>query len=97
MGDISAQLTELDAIRPWRDMYRAEMNCQVIHDSIHARSGWSREYVLRRGTTDVGYGSVAVGGPWREKPTVYEFFVTPPHRSHVFELFEAFLGAANAI
>ena len=96
MADISAELTELDAIRSWRDMYRAEMNCQVIHDSIHGRPGWTREYVLRRGSTDVGYGSVAVAGPWTGKPTVYEFYVVPPQRSHVFELFETFLEVSDA-
>jgi GNAT superfamily N-acetyltransferase len=96
MAAISAQLVELDAIRSWRDMYRSEMDCQVIHDSIHGRPGWTREYLLRRGSTPVGYGSVAVAGPWAGKPTVYEFYVIPPHRSHVFDLFDALLDASSA-
>ena len=97
MAEISAQLAELDAIRSWRDMYRLEMNCQIVHDSIHGRPGWTREYVLHRGSTRVGYGSVAVAGPWDGKPTVYEFYVIPSHRSHVFELFKAFLDASDAV
>jgi len=96
MSDISAQLAELDAIRCWRDMYRSEMNCQIIHDSIHGRPGWTREYELRRGSTRVGYGSVAIAGPWAGKPTIYEFYVIPSHRSHVFELFDALLDASSA-
>jgi GNAT superfamily N-acetyltransferase len=95
--NIGAQLTDLDTIRPWRDMYRAEMNCQIIHDSIHSRPGWTREYVLSRGDTRVGYGSVAVAGPWAEKPTLYELYVVPSQRSHVFRLFEALLDASSAI
>lgn len=95
--DISAQPTDLDVIRPWRDLYRSEMDCQIIHDSIHGRPGWTREYELRRASTPAGYGSVAVAGPWTGKPTVYEFYVLPPHRSHVFELFQAFLDASSPI
>ena len=93
--------TTLDAIRPWRDLYRQEMNCQVIHDSIHGRAGWSREYLLSLGDAPgempVGYGSVAVAGPWKDKPTVYEVFVVPQARGRVFDLFETLLGASGAV
>jgi GNAT superfamily N-acetyltransferase len=73
-----------------------EMACQIIHDSIHHRPGWTQEYVLRAGGVDVGYGSVAVGGPWKGKPTVYEFYVFEPQRVRVFELFRALLDASRA-
>jgi GNAT superfamily N-acetyltransferase len=92
-----ARPTELATILPWRDVYRQEMNCQVIHDSIHEREGWTREYLLSDGDTPVGYGSVAVAGPWKDKPTVYEFFVVPPARGRVFELFEALLAESRAL
>ena len=84
-------------IVPWRDLYRQEMSCQIIHDSIHFREGWTREYLLMDGPTTVGYGSVAVAGPWAGKPTVYEFHVTPPARGRVFDLFEALLAASGAV
>ncbi len=47
----------------------------------------------------VGYGSVAVDGPWRDKPTLYEFYVEPGHRSRTFDLFATLLSicAAKAI
>ena len=85
--DITAEPTELDQIRPMRELYRSEMRCQIIHDSIHHRRGWTQEYLLRRGGKAAGYGSVAITGPWKERPAVYEFYVIPEHRSHVFDLF----------
>ena len=93
---ITAERTDLDAIRPMRELYRSELRCQIIHDSIHRRPGWTQEYVLHRGGSVAGYGSVAIAGPWAEKPTVYEFFVIPEHRSHVFDLFHAFSEASAA-
>src|SRR5262245_42012956 len=82
---------ELRDIQSMRDIYRQEMNCQIIHDSIHARLGWTQEYVLRAGGRKLGYGSVAVAGPWHEKPTVYEYFVLPPHRARLFDGFSQLL------
>jgi GNAT superfamily N-acetyltransferase len=93
----SATESPLPLVLPWRDLYRQEMNCQITKDSIHFRAGWTREYLLRDGATAVGYGSVAVAGPWKEKPTIYEFHVTPPARGRAFELFESLLAASGAV
>jgi GNAT superfamily N-acetyltransferase len=92
----SATECSLQDVRRWRDLYRQEMNCQVIHDSIHFRDGWTREFLLRLGGTPVGYGSLAVAGPWKEKPTLYEIHVAPPARGQLFHLFEALLAASGA-
>jgi GNAT superfamily N-acetyltransferase len=80
-----------------RESYRREMNCQIVHDSLHARAGWTQPYLLSIGGETIGYGSVAVGGPWQGKPTIFEFYVLPEHRSRVFELFDAFLATSGAI
>jgi GNAT superfamily N-acetyltransferase len=93
---IESRPAELREIEGLRDIYRHEMNCQVIHDSIHSRPGWSHEYLLIDDGTKVGYGSIAVGGPWHENPTVYEFFVLRQHRSRVFDLFECLLASSQA-
>jgi GNAT superfamily N-acetyltransferase len=69
------------------------MDCQIIHDSIHERVGWTQEYLLEVDGSPAGYGSVAVSGPWRESPTLYEFYVRPEYRSRIFELFETLLAA----
>jgi GNAT superfamily N-acetyltransferase len=87
---------ELREIEGMRDIYRHEMNCQVLFDSIHGRPGWTHEYLITDGDGKVGYGSVAVGGPWKEKPTVYEYFVLPKYRGRVFDFFIAFLTASGA-
>jgi hypothetical protein len=95
--ELSAKAVSLRDVRPWRDMYRLEMGRQIVHDSIHSRPGWTQEYLLFVGGTTVGYGSVAVGGPWTGKPTAYQFYVLPHHRLHVFELFRTFLTASGAV
>jgi GNAT superfamily N-acetyltransferase len=43
-----------------------------------------------------GFGTKAIAGPWRERPTIIEFYVSPEHRSHVFRLFEALLAQSGA-
>ena len=95
--ELSAKAATLDDIVTWRDAYRQEMSCQVVHDSIHVRPGWTQEYLLFANGTPAGYGSVAVAGPWEGKPTVYEFYVLPHHRSHVFKLFGALLTVSGAV
>ena len=87
---------ELQQIEGMRDIYRHEMNCQVIHNSIHARPGWSHEDLITDGGCKVGYASVAVAGPWQAKPTVYEFFLLPQHRGRMFDAFIALLKSSGA-
>ena len=87
--------TAADAL-PLRVRYRQEMNCQIVHDSIHTRDGWTRTYLLTVGPTAAGFGSIAIAGPWQDKPTVFEFHVVPAHRSRAFDLFEAFVVTSGA-
>jgi GNAT superfamily N-acetyltransferase len=94
----SATAVPLDDVVRWRDPYRLEMACQITHDSLHTRPGWSQEYLLRLGSAPCGYGSVAVGGPWTGKPTIYEFHLAPGRpRQHAFALFEALLATSGAV
>jgi len=93
---MESRQVELRDIEGFRDIYRREMCCQIIHDSIHSRPGWSKEYLLIDDGTKVGYGSIAVGGPWHENPTVYEFFVLSQHRLRVFDFFEGLLTSTEA-
>ena len=86
---ISVRSCEFNEIASFRDMYRVEMQCQIIHDSIHERPGWSAEYLLQIDGLAVGYGSVAIGGPWKTMHSLYEFYATRENRGHVFDLFAA--------
>ncbi len=94
---LSALLVSVDDILRWRDLFRQEMNCQIIHDSIHSRPGWTMEYLLKVGAAVAGYGSIAVSGPWKDKPTAYEFYVLPQFRSRAFDLFQTLLAQSGAV
>lgn len=92
----SARPVPSDQIVSWREHYRSEMQCQIVHDSIHARRGWTREYILALGRADVGYGSVATSGPWAGHATIFEFYVLPDHRVRLFDLFQALIDESGA-
>ena len=88
---IAVRRAEYSEIASLRGAFLREMNGQVVHDSIHVRPGWTLEYVVVDRGAPIGYGSVAVAGPWRDRPTVYEFYVDPDYRPRAFELFDAFV------
>jgi GNAT superfamily N-acetyltransferase len=93
---VNTRASQLSEIAALREQYREEMNCQIIHDSIHGRPGWTREYALELNGTPVGYGSVAVDGPWHEKPALYEYYVQREQRMQVFDLFASLLAICGA-
>lgn len=80
----------------YRVRQRLELNCQIVHDSLHRRAGWTRSYSLVADQRAAGFGSIAVDGPWKDKPTIFEFYVLPDFRHRAFELFESFLRASGA-
>ena len=91
---IDASLVPLRDILELRDLYRQEMNCQIVHDSLHER-GHFDSWLLRVDGAIAGYGSV---GGYRETPrtTVKEFHVLPLHRPSSFRLFDELLRASGA-
>lgn len=93
--EIRVEPAGLGVIGELRDAYRREMACQIIHDSIHQRHGWTVEYAIWTDETLVGYGSVAVAGPWADDPAAYEFYLTPSARMDAFRLFGCFLRVAG--
>lgn len=78
-----------------REAYRAEQNCQLVHDSIRPRRGWTRELAIAEGDRVVAYASLAVDGPWRDRPTLYELYIVPDRRWRAFALFDALLEATS--
>ena len=89
------KVVAVEEILPWRDRFRQEMSCQIVHDSLHARSGWTQSYLLTAESAIAGYVAVAVSGPWQETKTVFEFYVAPEHRAHAIDLFAAFVAEAQ--
>jgi hypothetical protein len=45
----NATLTTAQAMLPLRTRHRQEMNCQIVHDSLHCREGWTLTYGLTNG------------------------------------------------
>jgi GNAT superfamily N-acetyltransferase len=93
---VLATLVDPHFVLPLRTRYRQEMNCQIVKDSIHTRPGWSLTYALSVASTMVGFGTVAIAGPWQDRPTILEFYVLPTHRGRAFDLFETFLETSAA-
>lgn len=87
-------LTPLDTILALRQEYRREMNCQIVHDSYHAR-GFTNSYLLRIEGRTVGYGSVA-GNPHGPRETIKEFYVLPAFRREAVPLFRELAKVAGA-
>lgn len=83
-------------VLPWREKFRGEMSCQIVHDSLHSREGCTQSYQLNVGPTTAGYGSILLGGPWKGTRTVFEFYVVPEHREQSGELFASFVSSAAA-
>jgi hypothetical protein len=94
--EILAQPVSVQEILLWRDLYRQEMRCQIVHDSLHSREGWTQPYLLKAGEATAGYGSTLVGGPWTGTRTAFEFYVVPEKRSRVFDLFSSLLVTSGA-
>ena len=94
--DFTVKSVSVPEILPLRQLYRAEMNCQIIHDSIHSRDGWTQPYLIESAGEPCGYGSIAIAGPWSGTRTIFEFFVVANQRSRFFEAFESFMSASLA-
>jgi len=91
-----AELVSSEAVLPLRTRHRAEMNCQIVHDSIHRRNQWTQTYQLSSGAQPVGFVGVAIAGPWKDKPTIFEYYVLPEYRTEAFQLFQVFREASDA-
>ena len=91
-----AKPASVQEISHWRDLYRKEMNCQIVHDSMHGHLGWTEPFLLYAGGETAGYGSILIRGPWTGTRTIFEFFVLPAWRSRAFDLFSAFVAASGA-
>jgi GNAT superfamily N-acetyltransferase len=90
---IDVNLVPVEDILGLRDQYRCAMNCQIVHDSYHAR-GFTDSYILRLDGEVVGYGSVA-GEPGGVRETIKEFYVLPAYRGASLPLFRKLIAAAE--
>jgi GNAT superfamily N-acetyltransferase len=92
--NIDVSLVPSEQTLALRNLYRAEMNCQIVLDSWHGR-GWADSYLFRLNDCVVGYG--LVGGVRADpKDIVTEFYVLPVHRGSALALFRRFAEASRA-
>ncbi len=87
---------EPSEILGFRTRQREEIHGQIVHDSIHRRDGWNRTYRIEVLGRVIGFGSIAIGGPWTNKPTIYEYYLLTEYRAGAFKCFESFLSACGA-
>ncbi len=93
---ISTVLASNQETLPLRVHYRDEAHGQIVHDSLHTRAGWTKSYLFQFDGRVAGFGSVAVGGPWKGKPTAFEYYLLPTARGRAFDFFESFVAASGA-
>ena len=96
MKKYSASVAEPGRADGMRTRFRLESNCQIVHDSLYIRPGWTTTYLLSVDETIAGYGSIAQEGPWKDRPTIFEFYLLPDFRVQAFRLFEVFLETCGA-
>jgi GNAT superfamily N-acetyltransferase len=91
---IDVQLVPPEQATPLRELYRQEMNCQIIHDSWHGR-GWTDSYLLRVDGRVVGFASVG-GIRANPKDIITEFYVLPISRGAALPLFRRLMAVSQA-
>lgn len=88
---------ETRAIDTLRDLYRQEMNCQIVHDSYHRR-GFTTPFMILVNGRVAGYATVT-NGSHRAVPagTVTEAYLLPLYRGLSDPIFRQLLVASGAL
>ena len=90
--NIEVTRIQADEAAPLRELYRHEMNCQIVHDSF-LRRGFTDPYLLRVEGCVAGYGLVAN----RYDPdTLDEFYTFPEYRASALPIFRRLLEVSQA-
>jgi GNAT superfamily N-acetyltransferase len=94
--DIRISKVLLSEILPFRDLFLQENNFQVRYNARHERS-WSDSYLLIIDGKSVGYGSVAGLNNFKDRDSIFEFFIVESHRQFAKQLFLALVKESNAL
>jgi GNAT superfamily N-acetyltransferase len=84
----------LSDVLPLRELYRREMDCQIIHDSLPGR-GFGDLYLIRTDGRVAGYGFV-MGYRGEPKDMIREFYVLPAYRGSALPMFRRLIEVSNA-
>jgi GNAT superfamily N-acetyltransferase len=91
---IDVSLARPEETLAMRELYRKEMNCQIVCDSWYKR-GWTDAYLLQLDGRVVGYGLVG-GVRANPKDAIIEFYVLPIHRGFALSLFRQLAAVSQA-
>jgi GNAT superfamily N-acetyltransferase len=84
----------LEEILPLRELYRREMNCQIVHDSL-PRRGFGNLFLIRLDGRVAGYGFV-MGYQGEPKDMIKEFYVLPAYRGLSLRMFRRLIEVSRA-
>src|SRR5262245_52786825 len=84
----------LEEILPLRELYRREMNCQVVHDSLPGR-GFGDLFLIRTDGRVAGYGFV-MGYRGEPRDMIREFYVLPALRGSALPMFRRLIETSGA-
>ena len=84
----------LEEVLPLRQLYRHEMNCQIVHDSLPGR-GFGNLFLIRVDGRVAGYGFV-MGYRGEPKDMIQEFYVLPAYRGSALAMFRRLIEASQA-
>jgi GNAT superfamily N-acetyltransferase len=84
----------LEEVLPLRELYRREMACQIVHDSLPGRS-FGDLFLIRDDGRVAGYGFV-MGYRGEPRDLVREFYVLPALRGSALPMFRRLVAASGA-
>lgn len=84
----------LEEVLPLRELYRQEMNCQIVHDSLPGR-GFGDMFLIRSDGRVAGYGFV-MGYRGEPRDMIQEFYVLPPYRGSALVMFRSLIETSGA-
>jgi RimJ/RimL family protein N-acetyltransferase len=88
-----AHPAEVTDIRPYKDLYRQQAGCQIIHYTSIDR-GFTQPYLIEANGRRAGYGAMFTK---HYEPRIMEFYLFPEFVTHATEAFEAMLTASKAV
>ncbi len=91
---IDVERVPLEAILPLRELYRRELGCQIVHDSLPGR-GFGDLFRIRAEGRVAGYGFV-MGYRDEPKDQIQEFYVLPAWRASALPMFRRLIAASGA-
>src|SRR6516165_10837527 len=91
---IDVACVPLQEVLPLRQLYRREMGCQIVHDSLPGR-GFGDLFKIRVDGRVAGYGFV-MGYQGEPRDMVREFYVLPAVRGSAQPMFRRLVEASGA-